>query len=174
MEPSYREWREAEKNKRKRLCGQSESTIDFTDIIVATCAAAVSTTLLMTLPLEPYRMGNLRGERANALQYARSWDDDMFKRQFRISRQLFGAILTLIAPLIQRNEKQAICSSGSSVNPEMRLMITLRILAGASYLDMIWFHVAVNSVVAIAIDCCKAMDASINNIKIPSNKAEWR
>lgn len=57
-------------------------------------------------------------------------DDDMFTRQFRLSREDFGDILHQIAPLIERNELQAVRSSGSSICPELRLMMTLRVLAG--------------------------------------------
>ena len=64
-------------------------------------------------PIEPPRIGNSRNDRLHALQYVRSWDDDMFRRQFRLCREDFGSVLRLISPLIQRNEKKAVASSGS-------------------------------------------------------------
>jgi hypothetical protein len=83
-------------------------------------AAAILATL-STIPIEPPRIGNCRNSRPEALQYVRSWDDDMFKRQFRLCREDFGDVLKLIAPLIRRNEIKAQNSSGSSICPEMRL-----------------------------------------------------
>jgi hypothetical protein len=97
----------------------------------------------------------------------------MFRRQF-LCREDFGILLHKIAPLIRRNEAKAIASSGSSINPELRLMITLRILAGAKYLDMIWYRGDVDHVNEIVIDCARAINAAINNIKIPSNETEWK
>jgi DDE superfamily endonuclease len=80
----------------------------------------------------------------------------------------------LIAPLIQRDEGKARNSSGSSISPEMRLMITLRILAGAKYLDMIWYRVDVDHVNEYVLDCLHAINNVLNNINIPATEAEWR
>jgi hypothetical protein len=41
-------------------------------------------------------------------------------------------LLALIAPSIQKDEEMARRSSGSEVNPELKLLMTLRLLAGAS------------------------------------------
>jgi hypothetical protein len=98
-------------------------------------------TAFSAIPLEPPRIGNCKNMRPEALQYVISWDDDMFQRQFRICREDFGDLLLKIDPLIRRNEAKAMNSSGSSICPELRLMITLRILAGGKYLDMIWYRV---------------------------------
>ena len=113
-----------------------------------TIIAVVTATILAftNIPLEPPRIGNSRNSRPEALHYVRSWDDDMFRRQFRLCREDFGDLLSKIAPLIERNEAMARKSSGSSICPELRLMITLRILAGAKYLDMIWYRVSVDHV----------------------------
>lgn len=134
----------------------------------------IPTTLLaQTIPLEPPRIGNSRSNRREALQYVRSWDDDMFRRQFRLCRDDFGFVLHKIAPLIVRNEVRAIASSGCSICPELRLMITLRILAGAKYLDMIWYRVHVDHVHELVIDCVKAINSKLNNIIIPPTETAW-
>ena len=83
-------------------------------------------------------MGNLHRDRSSALNFVRTWDDYMFKRQFRLCREDFKIILEGIAPLIGRNEDMAARSSGSSVGPELKLMFTLRFCAGARHLDLIW------------------------------------
>ena len=98
----------------------------------------------------------------------------MFRRQFRLCREDFGYVLSLITPLIQRNEVQATNSSGSTICPEMRLMITLRILAGAKYLDMIWYRVSVDHVRTYVQDCLLAINSTIDNINMPSSEVEWR
>ena len=82
-------------------------------------------------------------------------------------------MLRLISPLIQRNEKKATASSGSSISPELRLMITLRILAGAKYLDMIWYRVNVDHVSEIVLDCVRAINSTLKNINIPASEEEW-
>lgn len=146
-------------------------------IVVAKTVAVVVAAVMIsfaTIPLEPPRIGNCRNSRPEALQYVRSWDDDMFKRQFRLCREDFGDLLSKIAPLIRRNEIKAQNSSGSTICPEMRLMITLRILAGAKYLDMIWYRVSVDHVGTYVHDCLMAINSTIDNIKIPETDSEWR
>jgi hypothetical protein len=76
----------------------------------------------------------------------RSWSDNEFQCQFRLRREVFATCLGLLNVDLQRNEKMAKNSSGSSISPEMMFLITLRILAGASYLDMIWYRVSVKYV----------------------------
>jgi DDE superfamily endonuclease len=139
-------------------------------VIVIVAAVLIAT----TTPLEPPRIGNCRGESLQALQYVRSWDDGMFRRQFRLCRLDFGYLLTLITPLIQRDEAKARNSSGSSISPEMRFMITLRILAGAKYFDMIWYRFDVDHVNEYVLDCLHAINSVLNNINIPATEAEWR
>lgn len=141
---------------------------------LALLTIVTATLLVSIIPTEPPRIGNSRNDRHHALQYVRSWDDDMFRRQFRICREDFGNLLHKIAPLISRNEAKAIASSGSSINPELRLMITLRILAGAKYLDMIWYRVNVDHVSEIVIDCARAINSTVKNIQIPLNETDWK
>lgn len=153
---------DAQRKKRARLQG--------------TIIAVVTATLMIftSIPLEPPRIGNCRNSRPEALQNVRSWDDDMFRRQFRLCREDFGDLLLKIAPLIERNEVMARRSSGSSICPELRLMITLRILAGAKYLDMIWYRVSVDHVHENVEDCLLAINSVVDNIKIPVTNLEWR
>lgn len=89
---------------------------------------------------------NQARDRQYSLEYVRSWDDVTFQRQFRLHRRAFNNLINLLIDILETNESMAIRSSGSSINPELKLYITLRILAGASYLDMIWYNVSVNSV----------------------------
>jgi hypothetical protein len=76
---------------RIRLHFQMDSSEDSSEDEMITAArkrrkltasvAAIATGALMafsTIPLEPPRIGNCRYSRPEALQYVRSWDDDMF------------------------------------------------------------------------------------------------
>ena len=83
-------------------------------------------------------------------------------------------VLAKIAPLIQRNEAMARRSSGSSICPEIRLMMALRVLAGERYLDMIWYRVSVDHIHVYVLDCLTAIYSVVDNIRIPSNDSEWR
>ena len=90
----------------------------------------------------------------------------MFNRQFRVCREDFFYILMRIQPSLRKKTRQAINSSGSEVSPELMLMITLRILAGASYLDMIHYRVHVDSVSSIVWDTVVAIHDRLDNIKL--------
>jgi hypothetical protein len=91
----------------------------------------------------------------------------------RLCREDFAFVLRKIAPLIARNEVRAIASSGSSISPELRLLNTLRTLAGAKYLDMIWYRVHVDHVHELVMDCVNAINSTLQNIGIPATEAEW-
>jgi hypothetical protein len=64
-------------------------------------------------------------------------DPSLFQRMFRVDRPTFDEIHGKIAPFLRsRNEVKARNSSGSEIPVRTRLAITLRWLAGASYLDL--------------------------------------
>lgn len=141
--------------------------------LVARCAIAL-VDYITTMQIPRQRLGNVHGERREALEYVHRWDDDMFRRQFRMRRTLFYRILADISPLLQVDDEMARRSSGSAINSEMQLMITCRILAGESYLDMIWYRVSVNHVMDLAVKVCSAICKTFNNIRFPTEEAELR
>ena len=64
-------------------------------------------------------------------------DPGLFQRMFRVDRPTFDEIHGKIAPFLRsRNEVKARNSSGSEIPVRTRLAVTLRWLAGASYLDL--------------------------------------
>ena len=65
-------------------------------------------------------------------------------------------------------------SSGSAITAELKLAITLRILAGASYLDMIHYHVHVDSVHSIVLEVVQVIHRCIDNIKVATNELECK
>jgi hypothetical protein len=103
--------------------------------------------LLRTFSL---RIGNVHRDGAEILIWAAELDEKMFNRQFRLCRTDFFYVLVKISDDLSKNTKNDICSSGSPITLELMLLITLRILAGASYLDMIHYRVYIDSVASIA------------------------
>jgi len=96
----------------------------------------------------------------------------MFQRQFRLDREDFNWLLTLISPSIQKNEEMARRSSGSAVNPELKLLMTLRLLAGASYLEFVWYQVSVNQIWYFIEPVLIAIYELVDNVKLPYTEPE--
>jgi hypothetical protein len=64
-------------------------------------------------------------------------DPSIFKKIFRVDRLIFDEIVGKITPFLgHRNGTKAMNSSGSEISITTRLAVTLRWLAGASYLDL--------------------------------------
>ena len=91
----------------------------------------------------------------------------MFARQMRLQRPDFYSVLGLIHADIYRNEEMARRSSGSSVSPELQLAMTCRALAGASYLDLIWYKVDVDSVWVYIDRVLRAIKTRVKNVSLP-------
>jgi hypothetical protein len=92
------------------------------------------------------RKCSVKRDRCRIIEWANTIEDEMFRRQFRLGRLDFFYVLIKIENDLKKNIQQAMNSSGSFVSPYLMLLITLRILARASYLDMIHYHVHVDSV----------------------------
>lgn len=118
------------------------------------------------------RIGNVKRDRQHILKWSHDIDDNMFRRQFRLHREDFYYVLLKIDIDLKKNEQQALNSSGSSISPYLMLMITLRILAGASYLDMVHYHVHIDSVNKIVWSTVSAISKRLDNIKIAQNEQE--
>jgi len=71
---------------------------------------------------------------------------------------------------LARHACYAARSSGSPISLELRLYITLRILSGASYLDMIWYGVEIRSVPALFWQTICDMDDALDNIRFPTDE----
>ncbi len=85
----------------------------------------------------PYRDRNLKRVRSYALRAMDELNDNTFKRMFHVDRATFDEILETISPFVKTpNEVKAYNSSGGPIVLKTRLAITLRWLAGASYLDL--------------------------------------
>ena len=93
------------------------------------------------------RRGNKRRDRGFALSQMEELSDDEFRRMFRLSRPAFDALLEKISDDFGvRSVSFAECSNRSRISPKTRLAVTLRWLAGGSYLDICFaFGVAFGS-----------------------------
>ena len=90
--------------------------------------------------------------RKHALDEMDNMSDAYFKRMFRMSKRSFQVLLDRLCEewgdsvCSPESERMGIFSSGSSVSAKTRLAITLRFLAGGSYLDICFaFGVALGS-----------------------------
>ena len=63
-------------------------------------------------------------------------DPSVFKRMFRVDREMFDFILSKVEPLLSVANIKACNSSGVPITSRTRLVVTLRWLAGGSYLDL--------------------------------------
>lgn len=126
-------------------------------------------------PEKRFRAGNKHRDRAHAMEFVHSWSNVEFYRQFRLEHKEFYDLLTTISNDLHKNEAKAKSSSGSFVSPEMMLFITLRILAGASYLDMIWYQVSVTHINdSILYPTLRAIDRNVSNINFPFTEGDCR
>jgi DDE superfamily endonuclease len=113
-------------------------------------------------------------DRQSVDAFIHTWSDEMFKRQFRLTREdfwhLYNSLLlykTANGYDIEKHEYYANLSSGSPITLELRLYITLRMLSGASYLDFIWYQVDVNSVHSIFWNTICLINEAIDIINLP-------
>ena len=117
------------------------------------------------------RRGNQRRDRDRVERTVDGWTESMFRRQFRMTRSSFAKLRDLIDqkfPPGDLSERMARLSSGSRVNTTIRLYVTLRVLAGASYLDMVWYEVSVDSVMLIVMDMCRKITQTLQNVAVPT------
>jgi hypothetical protein len=81
--------------------------------------------------------GNLQAELSRA----------EFTRAFRMTHSTFLALLRLLGDDLMRDIEMAARSSGGRVEPPIRLALTVRMLSGASYLDMMMLFKLASSTV---------------------------
>ncbi len=92
----------------------------------------------------------MRRIRRPFLDVTRYLNDTQFARTYRLPRTVFFEIVQQLHAHLDRDEAHAVMSSGGRIEPAVRLAITLRILAGGSYLDMITnFNVGESTVYTI-------------------------
>ena len=94
----------------------------------------------------------------------------IFRRMFRLSVDDFHSVLNKIGRRLQTNHEMARRSSGTPIYPDIMLSVTLRMLAGGSYLDIAFgFDIAVCSVFHafdLVLDAILS-EPSLDNIVFP-------
>jgi hypothetical protein len=159
---------------------KEEATLNWKEKTIALVVSLSSLLVLEGLELLDthttcnVRAGNVHRNRAVILNWAENLDEMMFVRQFRVCREDFNTLLHLIEADIEPDHKKAVNSSGSPIVTRLSLMITLRILAGASYLDMVHYHVHVDSVSTIVHRTVDALHKRLDNIQLPQTEIECR
>ena len=87
-------------------------------------------------PPKRRKANNRRRNRGYAITEMGELSDSVFKLMFRIDRPSFEYLASRLKNSLDRNELLATNSSGSPVTVTTRLAVTLRWLAGGSYLDI--------------------------------------
>ena len=138
-------------------------------LLTAALAALMFEETLFGGPEKRKRSGNRKRNREHVQRTIDGWTDLMFGRQFRMTRSSFGKLRDIIdRQFPPRDGEMARRSSGSTVSTNIRLYVTLRVLAGASYLDMVWYEVPVNSVMPIVIDMSIKITQVLQNVALPT------
>ena len=101
--------------------------------------------------------------------------NNLWKRFYRMSKSSFMELLELLRPDLEKNQTKGSCSTtAGTISPELRLSITLRWLAGASYQDIAIIHGVHNgSVYAVVNSGISSLDAlPALNLKFPLGNTE--
>lgn len=123
------------------------------------------------------RRANEHRDRDHALVSISKWSRRLFYRHFRCYKEDFLKIRESIidAGFPARREDMAIRSSGSPISLDTRIFVTLRMLAGADYLDLAALYgVSEDKVTAIMFEVLHYMNICqyLDNIRVPQTPAE--
>ena len=93
------------------------------------------------------RARNEKRDQQRAIEDIMRWSEPLFRRAFRIGRADFVALRESCKEHHrQRNKGMAELSSGSMVQLETKMFVTLRTLAGAAYIDLLWYGLPINHI----------------------------
>lgn len=123
-----------------------------------------------------FRECNEIRDRRYSLRKFHRLDDLMFKRMFRMSKPSFYKLLNIIRPHLKKKSiRHAINSSGSIISDQVCLAVTLRWMAGASYIDLVFgWDIALGSFYAEGgplWSTLEAIDKALN-LSFPLNDEE--
>jgi len=86
-----------------------------------------------------------------------SLKEQEFRSSFRMNRSNFAKLVSLVRPVISKNEKMGALRNGA-IEPEVRVAIVLRIMAGAADLDlMVLWQVARSTIYQIFHETSEAI-----------------
>jgi hypothetical protein len=105
---------------------------------------------------------------ARFMSVTRGLHDVEFHRAFRMSRGSFDRLLSKFGPALKRDYRQGRRSCGGSIEPSCRIAIAIRILAGASHVDvMLAFRSAKSTVYAVFKETVLTIGATMQLVGIP-------
>jgi len=123
-------------------------------VSIASVLVVVDTAACATAPHMRERAPDVRSRMDMPYNMAASSDLD-FRLLFCMKRGDFWALLGVVRDRLVTNEVMEILSSGQPIPVECRLAIALRVLAGASYLDiMLAFGVGSSTVIYVCKQVC--------------------
>lgn len=122
-------------------------------------------------PLKRHRSPKTVRDRVSPWEFVCSWSDALFARQFRLPRPVFYDIVARLKAAMPNYHLSQIRSLASTprsgaITMEIKVCITLRTLAGAMYLDMIWYGVQLSSVNPIFIETLSLMDSTLTDAEM--------
>jgi hypothetical protein len=95
-----------------------------------------------------------------------------FRRLYRLSKAQFLQLSDLLKPALNRAHSLPV-RSNSALTTEAMLEITLRILAGACYLDVAWpYGVAEVTIYTILDETLRVIDRVLDSIHFPCSEAK--
>jgi hypothetical protein len=146
-------------------------------VLLVTTAAALLTTAALAvvqsvgLTASVKRNRRRRGSRVQRVRrelldaVVPSLSDQEFQICFRMARDASGALVALLRSSLERDELQGARGGGSRVFPEVRLAITLCLLAGGAHWDLMsLFQVGRSSVYNVLH---RTVDAIVTTMKLP-------
>ena len=144
---------------------------------VAAVSAGLKATGFKTKVVDlPGRLPNEHRDRLTVKLKIMTMKPRDFKRNYRLDRKTFFHLLSLIRLDIEPSVISAIraeASSGDSIDPVIQLAITLRILAGGSYLDIAFgYNVGNSTVYPIFWKVMEAINKRLSNIDFPWENEE--
>lgn len=137
---------------------------------------AVYCTLFADEPLSRQPKRRLAYQRRYALWFVETqWTDKLFRSSTGIYRWQFTELRnSLVEVMAPRDAYMGYVAGGGVVSVDTKLLVTMRMLRGASYLDMTWYGVPENHVDTYFLETVTAMNRCrlLDNVKLPSTDAE--
>jgi hypothetical protein len=133
--------RRAHRQLERRVAAEAAVRKRKRQILALALAASAACDARMPRFSSPDKQPRRFGPRLDWEAYLRGFSAQEFKETYRVSRELFDSLLSSVRDeLTTVNTDQAERSSSGPVLPEIRLSMTLRWLAGGSFLDIMRLH----------------------------------
>ena len=130
------------------------------------------------------RVRNMPRNREEVIRKINNLSDEFFRKLYRMDRPTFNWLLEKIRPRFEKKKgrrggdsiRQGENSSSEFIDPMIRLAVTLRFLAGGSYLDLAFgYHISYKHVTLYCFQVMEYVDDILDNIKFPlENEAALR